>query len=228
MTGLTRRRLLGLAAAGAAGAAAAPALARRPRARGGWLAGDLHSHTVLSHDVWGGPDDDNTGIEESYTLGFGAGEQIQNAELRGLDFLVITDHNRTDALRLPEYRSDRLTLLPAYEHSLGGGHAGVFMPDPALLADVVPPRPPERRSARRLRPSDQAAGAPLDARSAAPPVRLPLLAGRGAVAVSATHTTRHSMGAGPDAETSLPHRARNRLGRMTVTGQRRIVCHIAP
>jgi len=137
MSALTRRRLFELAAAGAAGAAAAPALARRRRARGVWLAGDLHSHTVLSHDVWGGPDDDNTGLEESYTLGFTAGEQIRNAELRGLDFLAITDHNRTDALRLPEYRSGQLTLIPAYEHSLGGGHAGVFVPDAARLADIV-------------------------------------------------------------------------------------------
>ena len=137
MSALTRRRLFELAAAGAAGAAAAPALARRRGARGVWLAGDFHSHTVLSHDVWGGPDDDNTGIEESYTLGFTAADQIGNAEKRGLDFLAITDHNRTDVLRLPEYRSGQLTLIPAYEHSLGGGHAGVFMPDAARLADVV-------------------------------------------------------------------------------------------
>jgi hypothetical protein len=137
MSGLTRRRLFKVAAAGTVGAAAAPALARPRRARGTWLAGDLHSHTVLSHDVWGGPDDDNTDLDEAYTFGFTAGEQIRNAELRGLDFLAITDHNRTDALRLPEYRSARLALIPAYEHSLAGGHAGVFVPDAARLADIV-------------------------------------------------------------------------------------------
>lgn len=136
--GLTRRRLLELAAAGTAGGALAPAVAHSARrARGRWLAGDFHSHTVLSHDVWGGPGDDNTGFEESYTFGFTAAEQIRNAELRGLDFLAITDHNRTDALRLPEYRSSQLALVPAYEHSLGGGHAGVFVPDASQLADIV-------------------------------------------------------------------------------------------
>src|SRR3954464_480585 len=136
---LTRRRLLQAAGTAALGAALpAPALARRPGApRGVWLAGDFHSHTVLSHDVYGGPGDDNTGPDEAYTLGWTAGEQIQNAELRGLDFLAITDHNRTDALRLPEYRSDKLVLLPGYEHSLSGGHSGVFVPDRASLADIV-------------------------------------------------------------------------------------------
>jgi len=105
--------------------------------RGVWLAGDLHVHTVLSHDVWSGPDDDNTGTDEAYTWGWTAGEQITLAESRGLDFLALTDHNRTDALRLPEYRSSKLTLVPAYEHSLAGGHAGVFMPSVSSLGDVL-------------------------------------------------------------------------------------------
>src|SRR2546423_14168230 len=96
---------------------------------GVWLAGDLHCHTVLSHDVWGGRGDDNTGPDQAYTYGWTAGEQIANAESRGLDFLAVTDHNRTDALFLDEYRSASLTLLPGYEHSPAGGHAGVFVPD---------------------------------------------------------------------------------------------------
>jgi hypothetical protein len=136
---LTRRRLL--QAAGAAAASAAlprPAFGRQLNdSNGHWLAGDFHSHTVLSHDVWGGPGDDNTSTGDAYTLGWTAGEQIRNAETRELDFLAITDHNRTDALRLPEYRSDKLVLLPAYEHSLSGGHSGVFVPDKAALADIV-------------------------------------------------------------------------------------------
>jgi hypothetical protein len=103
---------------------------------GSWLAGDLHVHTVLSHDVWGGPGDDNTGMDEAYTYGWTGGEQITIAESRGLDFLALTDHNRTDVLRQPDYRSSLLTLIPGYEHSLAGGHAGVFMPSADLLADV--------------------------------------------------------------------------------------------
>jgi hypothetical protein len=103
---------------------------------GVWLAGDLHVHTVLSHDVWGGPGDDNTGPDEAYTYGWTGGEQIAIAESRGLDFLALTDHNRTDVLREPDYQSSLLTLIPAYEHSLAGGHAGVFMPSADLLTDV--------------------------------------------------------------------------------------------
>jgi hypothetical protein len=135
LQGLSRRELFGVAAGAAAAAWLPEAVAAAPR--GVWLAGDLHCHTVLSHDVWGGPDDDNTAPEEAYTLGWSAGEQIANAEGRGLDFLAITDHDRVDALRLPEYRSARLTLLPGYEHSLSGGHAGVFVPDRERLRDIV-------------------------------------------------------------------------------------------
>jgi PHP domain-containing protein len=135
---LTRRRLLELAAAGTA-ATVLPraAFARSATRPGAWIAGDLHSHTVLSHDVWGGPGDDNTPPDQAYTLGWTAGDQISIAESRGLDFLAITDHNRTDALFLPEYASSKLTLLPAYEHSLSGGHAGVFVPNRNRLNDVV-------------------------------------------------------------------------------------------
>ncbi|MGH2735806.1 MAG: CehA/McbA family metallohydrolase [Actinomycetota bacterium] len=133
---ISRRRFLELAAGtGVAllpGMRLGPALALPPA--GLWLAGDFHCHTVLSHDVWGGPGDDP---QELYTLGWTAGEQIANAESRGLDFVAITDHDRVDALHLPEYTSSRLTLVPGYEHSLGGGHAGVFAPDKGLLTDIV-------------------------------------------------------------------------------------------
>jgi hypothetical protein len=142
---ISRRRLLqGSAAAGvlaAGGLAASPTphgwAARRRPPRGAWLAGDLHCHTTLSHDVWGGPSDDNTGIEEAYTLGWSPGEQIALAESRGLDFLAITDHNRVDAVHAPDYRSNRLVLVPGYEHSLSGGHAHVLVADRAALTDIV-------------------------------------------------------------------------------------------
>jgi predicted metal-dependent phosphoesterase TrpH len=140
-TGMSRRALL----RGAAGVGAVVAMARALPTwaeatdgdTGSWLAGDLHCHTVLSHDVWGGPGDDNTDTQDAYTYGWTAGEQITIAESRGLNFLALTDHNRTDALRLPEYTSDTLTLLPGYEHSLSGGHAGVFMPSTSDLTDIL-------------------------------------------------------------------------------------------
>ncbi|MCA1727397.1 MAG: CehA/McbA family metallohydrolase [Actinobacteria bacterium] len=142
---LSRRQFLRRAPGFAAGAWAlsrgglfspAQALIGPAPSGGVWLTGDFHCHTVLSHDVWS-PNDDNTENREFYTWGWTAGEQILIAESRGLDFLAVTDHNRTDALFLPEYRSSKLTLVPGYEHSLSGGHAGVFAPDRSAFTDLI-------------------------------------------------------------------------------------------
>jgi uncharacterized protein DUF3604 len=89
-----------------------------------WLAGDLHVHTVFSHDVWGGPTDTNTGPDEAYTLGWTTVEQIAVGKARLLDFLAITDHNDVRALSDLGYDTDLLTMIPGYEHSLSKGHAG--------------------------------------------------------------------------------------------------------
>lgn len=94
--------------------------------RGEWLVGDLHCHTVFSHDVWGGPGDDNTDLDQAYTLGWLPNEQIAIAELRGLDFLAITDHNDVRALFDAGYGSSKVTLIRGYEHSLSKGHAGIL------------------------------------------------------------------------------------------------------
>lgn len=92
---------------------------------GVWLAGDLHVHTTHSHDVCSSPptdehcDPDGDGDpSDPYTWGFTPGEQIANAEARGLDFLALTDHNTVAQQSDEGYRSDRLTLIPAYENSL--------------------------------------------------------------------------------------------------------------
>lgn len=102
-----------------------------------WLAGDLHVHTTLSHDVWSGFNDDNTSATDFYTLGWTPGQQIAIAESRGLNFVALTDHDRTTALFESDYKSSKLTLVPAYEHSLAGGHAGVFVTDKKLLHDII-------------------------------------------------------------------------------------------
>ena len=139
---LSRRRFLQLTA-GVGAVATFPAFRSLANAAQGvpsgvWLAGDFHCHSVYSHDVWGGPGDDNTGYDELYTHGHTPGEQIALAELRGLDFLAITDHNRVASLYAPDYVSDRLVLLPGYEHSLPhSDHSGVFMPSVDVLPDVI-------------------------------------------------------------------------------------------
>jgi len=133
---LTRRRFLQVAA-GVGAVSALPGVrsaAFGSNGAGVWLAGDFHVHTTYSHDVWGGPGDDNTDTQDAYTFGWTPAEQIQNATLRGLDFVALTDHNRTDALFDSGYTSDQLLLVPGYEHSLdgvngvGGQHCGVFLP----------------------------------------------------------------------------------------------------
>jgi hypothetical protein len=142
-SGLSRRRFLQVAA-GVGAVSAVPGLRHaasagllQPPVDARWMAGDFHVHTTLSHDVWAGPGDDNTPIEEFYTFGWTPGEQIRNAELRGLDFVALTDHDRVEALRLPEYRSSKLVLVPGYEHSLNGGHAGIFMRSVSDLPTIL-------------------------------------------------------------------------------------------
>lgn len=138
---VNRRKFLLGAGVGAVGVVvpAPSALAssgRRPK--GEWLAGDFHCHSVFSPDVWGGAEDDNTTPTQAYTYGHTPGEQIAQAEGNGLDFLAITDHNRVESIHQPDYRSDRVVLLPGYEHSLNGGdHSGVFVPTVDLLPTVI-------------------------------------------------------------------------------------------
>ncbi|MBV9254549.1 MAG: hypothetical protein JO054_09980, partial [Actinobacteria bacterium] len=146
MNELTRRRFLQLTA-GVGAVSAVPALRAQAMAddrdgssqlpAGEWLGGDFHVHTTYSHDVWSGPGDDNTDAQDFYTLGWSPAEQIEIATTRLLDFVALTDHNRLDALHDPGYASDRLVLVPGYEHSLAGGHAGVFVPSVSGLTHVL-------------------------------------------------------------------------------------------
>ncbi len=87
---------------------------------GEWLAGDLHVHTCNSHDVYCGPDDDNTGPEDFYTAGGTVEERFLEASARGLDYLAITDHQRPESVDDPGFGTHGVVGVPGYENSISG------------------------------------------------------------------------------------------------------------
>src|SRR3954452_25241886 len=95
------------------------ASAGRPRGGGG-LGGDLHTPSTYSHDVYGGRTDDNTGPDESYTLGLPVAGKFLEGRERGLKFMVVSDHN--DVRSVPELAgaNQGLIAVPGYEHSIKG------------------------------------------------------------------------------------------------------------
>ena len=107
---------------GALAAALAVALwSAAPAGAAEWLAGDGHVHTCYSHDAWclGEPPQE----EALYSSGGSVAERFAEAAAKGLDFVVISDHDSVGALTDPAYGSSGVAGVPAYEASLAGGHA---------------------------------------------------------------------------------------------------------
>ena len=103
-----------------------------------WLAGDLHVHTVFSHDSYGGPTDDNTGPEDLNTLGFRVGEEFAMASARGLDYLAITDHMDVRSQQDPGFGAGGVIPVPGFENSLKG-HAQMLGATRPPCAEEQPP-----------------------------------------------------------------------------------------
>src|SRR4051794_13909491 len=123
----TRRSFIARGAAAGATVAASGlwlpnsgALGRSASRRGVWLPGDLHTHSTYSHDVYGGPTDDNTGPDEAYTLGLPVAGKFLEGRERGLRFMAVSDHD--DVRSIPELptANQGLIAIPAYEQSIKG------------------------------------------------------------------------------------------------------------
>jgi hypothetical protein len=86
-----------------------------------WLAGDGHVHTCYSHDAWCPGEEPSA---ETLYSNFGSVEQrFDEAALKGLDFLVVSDHNDVRAWSDPAFGSHGVLGVHAYEASLDSGHA---------------------------------------------------------------------------------------------------------
>jgi hypothetical protein len=126
-------------------AALAAALAAAPSAPASeWLAGDGHVHTCYSHDAYC-PQTDPPQDAETFYSSFGTVEQrFAEAAVKGLHFLVISDHDDQRAWSDPAFGSRGVVGVKAYEWSLDGGHAQMLGAardygdgDPAAAADAL-------------------------------------------------------------------------------------------
>ncbi|HEX8085536.1 MAG TPA: CehA/McbA family metallohydrolase [Solirubrobacteraceae bacterium] len=112
---------------------------------GEWLAGDGHVHTCYSHDAYCPPDDDNTGPDTFYSSAGTVAQRFTEAALKGLDFLVISDHDDIRAWSDPDFGSQGVVGVKAYEWSARGHaqmlgakrHYGDDEANPGAVADAL-------------------------------------------------------------------------------------------
>ncbi|HEX2085082.1 MAG TPA: penicillin acylase family protein [Solirubrobacteraceae bacterium] len=92
-------------------------------ASGEWLAGDGHVHTCYSHDAYCPQNDPPQDADTFYSSFATVAQRFTEAAAKGLDYLVISDHDAIDAWSDPDFGSHGVTGVKAYEWSLDGGHA---------------------------------------------------------------------------------------------------------
>lgn len=95
-------------------ALASPAVA----AEGSWLAGDNHVHTCYSHDSW--CPDEEPQAETVYSSFATVQQRFAEASLKGLDYLVVSDHDDIRAHTDPSFGSSGVLGIQAYETSIRG------------------------------------------------------------------------------------------------------------
>jgi hypothetical protein len=136
-----RRLVTALLAATVTAVPAGVALATAPAATapsspaGFWVAGDLHVHTIYGHDTCITPttawDPSSTSrsarrsCADPYTVSFTPEQRLQEADLRGLDFVALTDHNNVLNQTDPQVRAwlashPKFVEIPGYENSQPG------------------------------------------------------------------------------------------------------------
>ena len=111
---------------------------------GEWLAGDGHVHTCYSHDAYCPQTDPPEDAETIYSAFGTVAQRFTEAAVKGLDYLVISDHDDRRAWSDPDFGSYGITGVKAYEWSLSGGHAQMLGAtrdygdgDPSATADAL-------------------------------------------------------------------------------------------
>ncbi|HEX8207851.1 MAG TPA: CehA/McbA family metallohydrolase [Solirubrobacteraceae bacterium] len=100
-----------------------PIWIERAGANGEWLAGDGHVHTCFSHDAYCPETDPPEDAETIYSSLGTVLQRFTEAAAKGLDYLVISDHDDRRAWSDPDFGSQGVVGVKAYEWSLNGGHA---------------------------------------------------------------------------------------------------------
>lgn len=111
--------VLGLVAAEALADPAGRTSSSAQAPQGVWLAGDMHLHSSHSSDAADNP----------------MQQIVAEAEARGLDFFVVTDHDNhvngnISTWSDPDYRSEQMLMLYGVEWTTAHGHANLFSTQP--------------------------------------------------------------------------------------------------